>query len=72
MFCLTKCSFSRTTARLGDLDLNMNVNDDATPVDEPISEIIPHPQYTTNPITNDIALLRLKNTIKFSSMYCIS
>jgi len=53
--------------RLGDLDINNTIRDNATPIDVPIKEIIAHPKYTPAPsIANDIALIRLKNTVQFT------
>lgn len=55
--------------RLGDVNLNPVVEDDATTVDVPIEDIIVHPNYFTNPIINDIALLLLSNTVQFTSTF---
>ncbi|KAL1115931.1 hypothetical protein AAG570_005426, partial [Ranatra chinensis] len=51
--------------RLGDLDLN-RTDDGATPVDVQIERAIPHPQYNPSKYTDDVALLLLKETVKFS------
>lgn len=60
----------RSVVRLGDLDLNPDVKDGATPIDVPVDEIIVHSEYATSPaIVNDIALIRLRNTVQFSSTF---
>lgn len=61
-------SLTLTTARLGDLDLNDEANDGATPQDIIIDQIIPHPDYAPSPIQNDIALLQLRNTVTFTKL----
>lgn len=60
--------FVLSVARLGDLDLNDNVKDDATPTDYEVDTWIPHPQYTTSEKVNDIAIVRLKNKVTFTSL----
>lgn len=56
--------------RLGDLDLNTNVSDGATPIDVPVEEVIVHNEYSTFPaIINDVALIRLRNPVQFSSKF---
>lgn len=55
-------------ARLGDLDLDMRVEDNAFPVDIKIDEMdfIIHPNYTEKPsLVNDIALIHLKLPVVF-------
>lgn len=59
----------RTTTRIGDLDLNNDIVDGASPVDIAVEEIIPHPEYSVNPIVNDIALIRLKSPVTFTSKF---
>lgn len=54
-------------ARIGDLDLDDSVNDGASPVDAQIDRIVPHPEYSTNPMLNDIALIHLKNPVQFTA-----
>ncbi|XP_065221061.1 venom protease-like [Planococcus citri] len=54
-----------SVVRVGDLDLNDTVKDGASPQEIAIEQSIPHPNYTDNPIANDIALLRLKNPVIF-------
>lgn len=56
----------RSFARIGDLDLDDQTNDGASPVDAPIDQIVPHPQYSTNPMLNDIALIHLRNPVQFT------
>lgn len=59
----------RTVVRLGDLDLNPNVEDGATPLDILIERIITHERYYQNrKQINDIALLKLKDKVTFNSM----
>ncbi|XP_065204644.1 venom protease-like [Planococcus citri] len=55
-----------TTVRAGDLDLNDEVKDGASPVDIKVSQSIVHPEFLTRPPINDIALLRLNSSIKFN------
>lgn len=60
-------SFELSVVRLGDLDLNTNVSDGATPIDVPVEEVIVHNEYSTFPaIINDVALIRLRNPVQFS------
>lgn len=67
MLVLTCSNFwTRAFARIGDLDLDDNLNDGASPVDAPIDQVVPHPQYSTNPMQNDIALIHLKNPVQFT------
>ncbi|KAK7601600.1 hypothetical protein V9T40_009041 [Parthenolecanium corni] len=68
--CVVKTSpFQLTTARLGDLDLDDSVVDNASPVDVPIesSSVFPHPKYLDDRRNFDIALLRLKNPVQFTN-----
>ncbi|CAH1723407.1 unnamed protein product [Aphis gossypii] len=51
--------------RLGDLNLQ-NDNDGAHPVELLVDEILIHPEYNKTSKYNDIALLRLDNTVKFN------
>lgn len=59
-------SAGRSIARLGDLNLDESVDDKANPLDVFIDEIIMHPNYSQFPIINDVALLRLQETVNFS------
>ena len=52
--------------RLGDLNLNDSISEGASPIDVPVREVVLHPQYTTRPTTNDIALIRLRNFVTFT------
>lgn len=56
-------------ARLGDLDLDSNVNDGATPLDVPIDDIIIHEMYNPRENTNDIAILKLKNSVSYNGKF---
>jgi len=55
--------------RLGDLNLDPNVNDESEPIDVAISRVISHREYSKQKFTNDIALLKLKNTVVFNRKY---
>ncbi|XP_065221063.1 venom protease-like [Planococcus citri] len=59
-------SLQLTAVRVGDLDLEDSVRDGASPQEIPVDQIIAHPDYTTSPITNDIALLHLRNPVTFN------
>lgn len=62
----------RTVVRLGDLDLDPDVNDGAMPVNVQIERIITHEKYNHGgKIINDIALLKLKQTVTFNSKYFV-
>lgn len=52
--------------RLGELDMNPDVADGATPVDIPIERTFVHSKYSTFDNTNDIALLKLQYPVTFS------
>jgi len=53
--------------RLGDLDLDPNVYDEATPLDVPIEGITKHERYYQDKKhVNDIAILKLKNSVTFT------
>lgn len=54
--------------RLGDLDLNPDVDDQATPVDVPIERVITHERYFRGGKNiNDIGLLKLKHAVNYTS-----
>lgn len=62
--------FFRFVVRLGDLDLDPNVDDGATPLDILIDRVIIHERYLHNSKQiNDIALLKLKETVYFNSKF---
>lgn len=52
--------------RLGDLDLDPTVNDEATPINYAITRIIRHAEYDGSKFINDIALLKLNSTVAFT------
>jgi len=52
-----------TFARLG--DQNLKDPNDADPKDYDIGKVIMHPQYSSGTKENDIALLKLKEKVKF-------
>ncbi|XP_063992075.1 venom protease-like [Diachasmimorpha longicaudata] len=54
--------------RLGDLDLDDDVQDGASPIDVPIEQVHEHPQYSETQYTNDIAVLRLAYDVEFSEL----
>lgn len=56
---------------LGDLNLDNNVRDGASPVDVPVARVITHERYNAQAYTNDIALLKLENTVNFNSKFLL-
>ncbi|XP_065204624.1 venom protease-like [Planococcus citri] len=54
--------------RVGDFNLNHENYDGASPKDIPIEDIVLHPEYSTNPTINDIALLRLRQHVTFNEL----
>lgn len=54
---------------LGDLDLNPDVPDDATPINIRIARVITHERYNAREYTTDIALLKLDQTVRFSGKF---
>lgn len=54
--------------RLGDVNLNNTVNDGATPLDIPIESTLIHEKYTSSPITNDVALVKLKYAVQYTDL----
>ncbi|XP_060870725.1 venom protease-like isoform X2 [Metopolophium dirhodum] len=54
--------------RLGDLNLNPNIKDEANPIDVPISLVIRHNQYNAEDLTSDIALLKLAYSVSFDRL----
>ncbi|KAG8283308.1 serine-type endopeptidase activity protein [Homalodisca vitripennis] len=55
-----------SVARLGDINLDDNVSDGASPVDMQVDRTIPHPEYRTNAKVNDIAIVKLRSAVQFS------
>lgn len=55
--------------RLGDLDLDNKVKDGASPIEVPVTRVITHERYNTKQFVNDIALLKLKNTVNFNGKF---
>ncbi|KAL1115929.1 hypothetical protein AAG570_005424, partial [Ranatra chinensis] len=53
-------------ARVGELDLDNNIRDGATPEDYKIEKFILHEEYDPVRFTDDIALLRLEKSVAFS------
>ncbi|XP_046658315.1 venom serine protease Bi-VSP-like [Homalodisca vitripennis] len=58
-----------TTVRLGELDLDPDVDDGARPINVDIETVIFHEQYNNNLKINDIGLIRLKTKVPYSGMY---
>ncbi|VVC37370.1 Hypothetical protein CINCED_3A019456 [Cinara cedri] len=54
--------------RLGDLDLNPAVNDSATPIEYAVLRIIRHEKYDGTKYINDIALLKLNDSVTFTNL----
>ena len=52
--------------RLGDVNLNETVKDGATPLDVPVESTLLHERYTSSPITNDVALVKLKYPVQYT------
>ena len=57
--------FFRQLVRLGEHDLS-SANDGANPMDFPIIERIVHEDYVPNLILNDIAILKLRDTLRIT------
>ena len=53
--------------RLGDLDLNSNIKDNATPLDIGIDKFITHERYDRKARIEDIGLIRLKEDVTYTS-----
>lgn len=54
---------------MGDLNLDNNVNDGASPIDVPVARVLTHERYNAQEYTNDIALLKLNYSVNYSSEY---
>lgn len=52
--------------RLGDLDLDPTMNDEATPINYLVIRIIRHAEYDGLKFINDIALLKLNASVHFT------
>lgn len=63
---LTYCR--REYVRLGDVELN-DAADGTKHTDISIEKIIPHPEFSRNPIINDLALIRLKVPVNYTGRY---
>lgn len=55
--------------RLGELNLNPNVEDGASPVDYDVEEKIPHEHFSKKNLTNDIGLIKLKNWVNYNGKF---
>lgn len=62
---MTVYSEKATVVRLGDFNYGSN-EDDTQPINIRIAEVIAHPNYTENIAYNNIALLRLNQTVEFN------
>ncbi|CAG9120336.1 unnamed protein product [Plutella xylostella] len=62
-----RASSRPVVARLGDRNINPKAQDDATPVDVPIRNIIVHPDYHSPVRYNDIALMELATDVDLSN-----
>lgn len=56
--------------RLGDVNLDDSVDDGATPMDVNVQSIKVHPRYSSSPVINDIALVKLQKSIRFTRKLC--
>lgn len=59
------CLF-RTTVRLGELDLDDNVEDGAQPQDIAVGSIIVHEQFNRFTQPNNIAIIKMKTKVTFT------
>uniref|UniRef100_A0A1B6KZV1 limulus clotting factor C n=1 Tax=Graphocephala atropunctata TaxID=36148 RepID=A0A1B6KZV1_9HEMI len=57
-----------TTIRLGELDLDPDVVDGASPIDIDIENVVYHKNYNNDLKINDIGLIRLKTKVTFSEL----
>lgn len=64
--CTRHPSLKLFKVRLGELDLDNNVNDGANPIDVNIDRVIVNPSYNPSKYTDDIAILRLQNEVTLS------
>lgn len=55
--------------RLGELDLNPTVDDGASPLDVSIELVLPHEEYNSQRLVNDIAVLKLRDRVTFGSKF---
>jgi len=61
-------SWTPTTIRLGELDLDPKVVDNATPTDFAIEKIDFHQQYDNDKKVNDIGLIKMKTKAKYTDL----
>lgn len=62
------CLF-RTKVRLGELDLDENVQDGAQPQDFAVDRIIVHEQFDSFRRTNDIAIIKITTIVTFTGRF---
>lgn len=58
--------FYSSYVRVGDLDLDDDVKDGASPLDILVDQVIFHAQYDNDKRLNDIGLLKLMQKVKFT------
>lgn len=59
----------RYMIRVGHIDLNESVKDNASSQDILVESIIIHENYSQSPVINDIALIKLKHAAKISCKF---
>lgn len=64
--CFIENNGDLMVARIGDLNLNSNVPDNATVQEISFNKIYVHPNYTKSKHLNDLALVRLERSIEFT------
>ncbi|XP_024084327.1 venom protease-like isoform X2 [Cimex lectularius] len=66
--CTQHPSLTLHVVRLGDLNIDDRVKDNATPIDYEIEKAMTHPGYDARRHTKDIALIYLKQTVQFTDL----
>lgn len=46
------------------------MRDGAAPIDVPVARVLIHERYNAQEYTNDIAVLKLENSVTFNSKFC--
>lgn len=69
----------RSTVRVGELNISSTIDCEETGVEEkicadphvdiPVEKVIPHENFNIDTLKNDIALIRLKNSITFTGLF---
>lgn len=65
---MVHCRPEPSIVRIGDHDLHSH-DDDSSPQDINIANMILHPNYTSKSVYNDIALLHLATTVRYNILY---